>query len=199
MVHGMKSLQTGSLAGNAFPWKEELEKSGSKEGEVVIVDVAGGDGHILSHIRKQCPEFKGRFIVQDLPSTFTASPTPPDGIEFMAYDMFTAQPIKNAYIYHYRHIFHDWSDGDCSAFLQQILPVSRENKKSRLLLVDLVLPDRDVGMQECVRDFSMFPIGGLERSEGQWRALLEKNGLGIKKIWRGSEPEACVECVLLEE
>jgi hypothetical protein len=48
-------------------------------------------------------------------------------------------------------------------------------------------------MQEAIRGFSMFPIGGLERSEKQWK-VLAKNGLKIKKIWRGSEPEACVEC-----
>jgi hypothetical protein len=49
-------------------------------------------------------------------------------------------------------------------------------------------------MQEAIRGFSMFPIGGLERSEKQWKVLLAKNGLKIKKIWRGSEPEPCVEC-----
>ncbi|PQE30207.1 Demethylsterigmatocystin 6-O-methyltransferase protein [Rutstroemia sp. NJR-2017a WRK4] len=48
-------------------------------------------------------------------------------------------------------------------------------------------------MQDAIRDFCMFPIGGLERNEKQWSELLRKIGLKIKKIWRGSEPEACVE------
>lgn len=52
----------------------------------------------------------------------------------------------------------------------------------------------NVGMLEAVRDLTMFPVGGMERNERQWRALLAKNGLRIKKIWRGTEPEACVEC-----
>jgi len=73
----------------------------------------------------------------------------------------------------------------------------REQLGSKLLLLDLVLLDKDVGMQEAVRDLTMFPIGGMERNEGQWRRLLAGNGLRIKMIWRESEPEACVECELL--
>jgi hypothetical protein len=57
-----------------------------------------------------------------------------------------------------------------------------------------MLSNENVTMQEAIRGFSMFPIGGLERNEKQWKVLLAKNGLKVKKIWRGSEPEACVEC-----
>jgi len=50
--------------------------------------------------------------------------------------------------------------------------------KSKLLLVDLVLPDIDVLIQEAITDFSLFPVGGLERNVKQWREeLLVKNGL----------------------
>lgn len=197
MVNGMRSLHTGSLGTNAYPFAEELGKMNIKDGEVAIVDVAGGQGHIMAEVRKSCPEIKGKLIVQDLVSTFEATQGPPEGIEYMAYDMFKPQPVKEAHVYHYRHIFHDWNDGDCSMFLQQLVPILKEQPKSKLLLVDLVLPNTDVSMQECVRDISMFPIGGLERNEKQWRELLEKNGLKITKIWRGSEPEACVECAVL--
>ena len=77
------------------------------------------------------------------------------------------------------------------------MPLLREQPKSKLLLIDLMLPDMNVTLQESVRDFSTFPIGGLERNESQWKELLGKNGLKVKKIWRGSEPKACVECELL--
>lgn len=200
MVNGMKSLNTGSLAGDAYPFAEELGKLtlGAKEDEVAIVDVAGGQGHIMEEVRRLNPSIKGRFIVQDLASTFEAVSGPPPGVEFMPHDMFTPQPIKDAYVYYYRHIIHDWNDQDVSRFLQPVVDVLREQRRpgARLLLVDLVLPNDNVGMQEAVRDFSMFPIGGLERNERQWRDLLAQNSLRIKKIWRGSEPEACVECEL---
>lgn len=115
----------------------------------------------------------------------------------MPYNKFTPQPIKNAAIYYYRHIFHDWSDADCNLFWHRLCRCWKAHPKSKLLLVDLVLPDTNVTMQEAIRDISMFPIGGMERNETQWKELLARSGLGIKKIWRGSEPEACVECELL--
>lgn len=194
MVKGMKSLSTGTLAGNAYPFGEELAKLDIKNDDVAIVDIAGGQGHVMEEVRKLNPELKGRFVVQDLPSTFDAVPSSPEGVEFMPYDMFTSQPIKDAHVYYYRHIFHDWNDQDVSRFLQQLLPVLKARPQSKLLLVDLVLPDLNIGIYEAARDMSMFPVGGLERTEKQWRNLLAANGLKIKKIWRGTEPEACVEC-----
>jgi len=196
MVVGMKSLSSGSLAGNAYPFGEELAKL-NIEDEVAIVDIGGGQGHIMEEVRKNNPGIKGRIIIQDLPSTFEAVTGPPPGVEFMPYDMFTPQPVIKAQVYYYRHIIHDWNDESCGLFLAQVLPLLKEQPKSKLLLVDLVLPDMNVSMQQSIRDFTMFPIGGLERSEKQWNALLNRNGLKIKKIWRESEPEACVECAVL--
>lgn len=206
MVNGMKSLHSGSLAGDAYPFADELApqvgaRSGEEEGEqgeVAIVDVAGGQGHIMQEVRRLCPSLRGRLVVQDLPSALEGVVADGGGIEFMPYDMFTPQPVRDARAYYYRHILHDWNDEDASRLLRPVVDVLREGRRpgAKLLLVDLVLPDGGVSMQDAVRDFSMFPTGGLERTEAQWRALLARNGLRIKKIWRGSEPEACVECEL---
>lgn len=194
----MRSHNAGNVSGDAYPWAIELSKLNLTDDDIAIVDIAGGQGHILEEIRQRNPQIKGRFIAQDLPSTFEAVPSgPPEGVEFMPHDMFEPQPVKDAYIYYYRHIIHDWSDADCTTFLDQVVPVLKAQPKSKLLLVDLVLPDSNVTMQDSIRDITMFPIGGMERNESQWKELLAKSGLKIKKVWRGSEPEACVECELL--
>lgn len=151
----------------------------------------------MAEIRRSNPHIKGRLIVQDLPSTFEAFPTPPTGVEFMSYNIFTPQSVKGACVYHYRHIFHNWSDDDCTAILEQVVPLLRTQPRSKLLLVDVVLPDTNATMQEAVMDISMFPMGGMQRTESQWKLLLARSGLGIKKLWRGSEPESCIECKLL--
>jgi len=122
MVSGMKSLSTGSLAGDAYPFGEELAKLDTQENDVAIVDIAEGQGHIMEELRKMNPEIKGKIIVQDLPSTFEAVLGPPPGVEFMPYDIFTPQPVENAHVYYFRHIFHDWNDQDCSSMLQQLVP-----------------------------------------------------------------------------
>ncbi|OAQ65233.1 O-methyltransferase [Pochonia chlamydosporia 170] len=182
---------------DAYPWGTELAKLDLQDNDVAIVDVAGGQGHIMAEIRRRNPQIKGRFIVQDLPSTLDAVPTPPTGVELMGYDIFTPQSVKGAYFYHYRHIFHNWSDDDCTTILEQIVPLLRTQPQSKLLLVDMVLPDSNGTMQEAVMDISMFPMGGMERTESQWKLLLARSGLEIGNIWRGSEPEACIECKLL--
>lgn len=197
MVAGMRSHNAGNLSGDAFSWGEELVRLNLTDEDIAVVDIAGGQGHVLAEIRQRNPGLKGRFISQDLPSTFEAVSSPPPGVEFMAYDIFKPQPVTTARIYHYRHIIHDWSDGDCTTFLAQIVPVLKAQPQSKLLLVDLVLPDTNVTMQDAIRDLTMFPVGGLERNETQWKELLAKAGLRIKKIWRGSEPEACVEVELI--
>lgn len=193
MVAGMRS----HTPSDAYPWGIELGKLNPQTEDVAIVDVAGGKGHTMNEIRKTYPDIKGRFIVQDLASTFEAVSRLPEGVEFMTYDIFTPQPVKGALVYHYRHIIHNWSDGDCIAILEQVVPLLKTQPKSKLLLVDVVLPDMNATMQQAIMDISMFPMGGMERNESEWKDLLAKVGLGVQKIWRGSEPEACIECRLL--
>ena len=151
----------------------------------------------MAEIRRRNPQIKGRFIVQDLSSTIEAVPMPPAGVELMTYNIFTPQSVKDAFFYHYRHIFHNWSDDDCTAILEQIVPLLKTQPKSKLMLVDVMLPDSNGTMQDAIMDISMFPMGGMERTESQWKLLLAKSGLGIRKIWRGREPEACIECQLI--
>ncbi|KAI7782807.1 hypothetical protein LA080_012848 [Diaporthe eres] len=198
MVRGMKSLSSGGLAATAYPFDRELGKLDIKEGDVAIVDVAGGQGHIMGDVRKQNPELKGRIVVQDLQSVLDAAPDgPPEGVEFMAHDIFKPQPITTAHVYYLRHIVHDWDDDSVTVILNHLTLIMKARPRTKLLLADLVLPTTDIGMQEAVRDFTMFRIGGLERTEVQWRQLLVRSGLGVKRIWRGTEPEACIECILI--
>lgn len=194
MVAGMRSHDPA----DAYPWGIELGKLGLKDGDIAVVDAAGGQGHTMEEVLQRNPGLKGRFIVQDLPSTFEVNPNPPAGVEFMTHDIFNPQPVKDAYIYHFRHIIHNWSDGDCTTILENVVPLLRAQPKSKLLLVDVMLPDSNASMQEAIMDISMFPLGGMERTERQWRVLLAKSGLEIKRIWKGSEPEVCIECKLID-
>lgn len=199
MVRGMRSLSSGGLTPTAYPFGSELEKMGTKEDDIVIVDVAGGQGHIMHKVRKQNPGLKGRIVVQDLQAVLDAAPDgPPDGVEFLAHDIFKSQPITTAHVYYLRHVVHDWDDDSVTVILDHLTPIMKARPETKLLLADLVLSTTTVSMQEAVRDFTMFRIGGMERDEAQWRHLLAKSGLGVKRIWRGSEPEACVECTLIE-
>lgn len=60
--------------------------------EVLFVDCGGGHGHQAARFREYFPNAPGRIIVQDLKQGLPA--TPPNGVEAMAHDLFTEQPVK---------------------------------------------------------------------------------------------------------
>ena len=69
---------------------------------------------------------------------------------------------------------------------------------SRLLIEDLVMPDRGADMRQASVDMTMyFMPEGIERTAGQWQELLEHAGLQIIKIWSdGSGMESVIEAEL---
>ena len=55
---------------------------------------------------------------------------------------------------------------------------------SRLLINDLVLPDQGASQMHSATDMLMFlGPGGIERTLGAWKELLDSAGLQILKIW----------------
>ncbi len=62
---------------------------------VLLVDVAGGQGHDLHDFRERHRTVTGRLVLQDLPHVFKQmSEKYKEGIEIVEYDFFTPQPIK---------------------------------------------------------------------------------------------------------
>ena len=77
-----------------FPFEDHVVR-GFKggDGAVLLIDVGGGRGHEVEAIRKRHPNLPGRILLQDVPSTIEqALPVP--GMEAVAHDFFTEQPIK---------------------------------------------------------------------------------------------------------
>ena len=50
------------------------------------------------------------------------------------------------------------------------------------MIVDLVVPEVGASAFTCMMDISMIAFGGTERTERQWRVLLEGEGLRIVRI-----------------
>ncbi|KAL8870038.1 MAG: hypothetical protein Q9174_003822 [Haloplaca sp. 1 TL-2023] len=176
---------------------------------IFLVDVGGGRGHDISALRERFPDLPGRLVLQDLPGTFKDLPKI-EGVEFMAHDMFTAQPIKGqpptvfcdeslvkwcisltsrpgARAYFFRNVLHDWSNSRCRDILSQAAK-AMESGYSRLLIEDQVLPDQGADATQAAIDINMYVMtGGIERTEIVWRELLDSAGLEIMKIWSDSK------------
>jgi hypothetical protein len=72
-----------------------------------------------------------------------------------------------------------------------------EKGYSKLLINDFVLPDTKVPLHPALLDFTMMSLcSGVERSEKQWRDLIDSVGLQIVKIWRTEGVEAVIETTL---
>ena len=78
-----------------YPVRDRIEQGMTQNvNEVAIVDVGGGMGHDLAELRKKQPTIPGRFILQDLPQVIEQISQPLEGIEAIAHDFYTEQPIK---------------------------------------------------------------------------------------------------------
>ncbi|KAL8652644.1 MAG: hypothetical protein Q9226_004185 [Calogaya cf. arnoldii] len=162
--------------------------TGSKEErKVLIVDVGGNRGHDLAELRARNPQLVGKMILQDLPDVVAHASFDPDDnmvIEAMPHDFFQPQPIRHALAYHFRAIFHDWPDSACRQILSHTAAAMQRNY-SKLLISEFVLPDMDTALFPATLDIQMMGLhAGMERSEKQWRTLLDSAGLKVVKIWQ---------------
>lgn len=164
----------------AFPIAEEI---GRNNAEVVLVDVGGGTGPQAAIFKQRLPHITGRVIVQDIPETLVHA-KPMDGIEFMEYDCFTPQPIKNAKFYYLRYVMHLWQDDKCVEALRAIVPAMGPD--SRILIDEVVVPQAASGVTWQVAWQSLgiaASLAGKERTQAQWENLCEAAGLKILNIF----------------
>ena len=64
--------------------------------DVLLVDVGGGKGRLIERFRKERPDLMGRMILQDLPGVVEGRGDV-EGVEYMAHDFFTPQPITGQF------------------------------------------------------------------------------------------------------
>ena len=113
----------------------------SSVGKGLVVDLGGSHGDVMIALAKKYPFLY--LVVQDLPNTIQSRPALPSNlgnkVTFMCHDFFTEQPIKNADIYFFRWIFHNWSDEYSLRILRSLIPALKP--QSRILINDACLPE----------------------------------------------------------
>jgi hypothetical protein len=63
---------------------------------VLLVDIGGGTGRDIIEFQQRYPDLKGRLVLQDLQSVIDEVVSLPSGVETMAHDFFTPQPIQGS-------------------------------------------------------------------------------------------------------
>ncbi|KAK9180052.1 hypothetical protein WN943_029259 [Citrus x changshan-huyou] len=140
-----------------------------------LVDVAGGIGGLISEIVKSYPHIKG--INFDLPHVITTAPVY-DGVTHVSGDMFHTIPNADALLL--KWVLHNWSDEACVKILKNCRKAIPE-KTGKVIIIDVILqPDGQGLFDDAGYAFDLVMMvntaGGKERTELEWKKLLEEGG-----------------------
>lgn len=162
----------------------QLSEREVKDGRALLVDVGGGGGHQCFDFRAAFPERKGRLVVQDtevMVGMFDKQAAEGIGLEPMAYDFFTPQSMKGGKVYYLRTVLHDWNDENAIKILKRLAEAVAED--SVVVLDEIVVPPKGASEKQVLYDVVMMAtVGSGERSEEQWRSLLEAAGLRLREV-----------------
>ena len=150
----------------------------------VLADIGGGNGSLISAVLSHYPKMKG--LLFDLGHVvgrtkknlkISALANRCNVVEGSFFETIPA----GADAYLFRHIIHDWTDEQCTQILRhcrKVIPA-----QGKLLIVDCVVPAGNA--PSLSKDVDMiiltFP-GGQERTEAQFRSLLQASGFELQSI-----------------
>lgn len=204
MMTSFNNFMSGSLASRAA-WFEKFDAQaiildGSKRDDpeaVLLVDIAGGEGHDVQAFARAFPSAPGILVLQDLPPVIANIKQLDPKILRQPHDIFGEQPVKGARAYYMRSIYHDWPDEACVDIMKRIAEAMVRGY-SKLLIFEWILPAREVPLFPALLDINMMALlNGRERTETQWTALLNAAGLRVINFHHvGPDEEGLIEAEL---
>ncbi|KAF2865104.1 O-methyltransferase-domain-containing protein [Massariosphaeria phaeospora] len=151
--------------------------------DVLLVDVGGGRGDDVQAFGRKFADAKGRLVLEDRAVVIADIQQLDERVERVAHDFFTPQPITGARVYFLHFILHDWSDAQCLAILARTT-AAMQRGHSKLLLNEFVLPNQGCPLFPTGLDLQMMAMhAAQERTEMQWRQLLDKAGLKVLEFY----------------
>lgn len=163
-----------------------------------VVDVGGASGHLLATIldRHRAPRgilFDLPHVVRDAPALLEARGVA-DRVTVQPGSFFeSVPPGGDAYLL--SHIIHDWSEPQCLTILGNCRRAM--SPAGRLLIIEMVLPEGDTPHPGKMLDLMMLVgPGGQERTEKEYRALLDKGGFRLTRLVPTSSPVSIVEAAV---
>lgn len=160
-----------------------------------VMDVGGGNGSQLMDILKVNPTIKG--VVFDRPDvaqrtdSLIAKLGLSNRCRTISGNFFESVPT-GADLFLLRHVLHDWNDDDAVSILhncQRALP-----KNGRILVAEMIVPNDNQPSPAKLFDLSMLVlVGGLERTEDEYRRLFDRAELSITNIIPTESPTNLIE------
>lgn len=154
-----------------------------------IADVGGGRGHLLQAILDATPAARG--IVFDLPHVVARLPSS-DRMRAVGGDFLTGElPAADTYLL--MNVLHDWPDEASAIILRAVRRAAPAGAK--VMVIEAVLPDGPEPHWSKTLDINMLRIGGRERTEGEYAALLSAAGFRVSRVIGTESPYSIVEAI----
>jgi hypothetical protein len=159
-----------------------------------IVDLGGGDGELIACLLKAHPSLRG--VILDFEASMAEAPEVlrragvEDRCRLEVGNMFEGVPAgHDAYLM--KNIVHGFADAELTplfALLRQAMKAG-----TKLVLLEMLVPDEPGGVHPSFLDLEMLVgSGGRERSQGEYAALLAKNGFALEEVARTPSPIAVI-------
>jgi hypothetical protein len=143
-----------------------------------LADIGGGHGDMIVAFLERDTTRSGAIF--DIPDVAAQAQTRIDAAglsqrcEAVGGDFFSEIPVK-ADTYFLRHILHDWNDEECRTILRNI--AAQCEPGARVLIAECVIREPNVPDTGKILDMEMLLyLSGKERTEDEYRALLEETG-----------------------
>jgi len=163
----------------------------------LLVDVAGGHGHVLTSILRQYPAMRG--VLFDLDHVIAgAGPLleasgVADRVETATGDFFDAVP-PGADAYIMKNIIHDWDDDRARPILTNIWNAFEGRRDGRVILLEAVIPPGNQPDFGKLIDLEMLLMpGGRERTAEEFASLFESAGFELARIVPTESPLSVIE------
>jgi len=162
-----------------------------------VVDVGGATGHLLTTILERYEGPHG--VLFDLPhvegdaAELIAARGLSRRISVTTGSFFdSVPPGGDAYLL--SHVIHDWSEKQCIRILANCRKAM--NRDGKVLIIEMVLPPGDTMHPGKILDMVMLVgPGGQERTEEEYRTLLDKAGLRLTRVVPTESAVSVVEAV----
>jgi len=163
-----------------------------------IVDVGGATGNLLAAILGRNPGLRG--ILYDLPHVIRDAPAllqargVADRTTIKSGSFFDGVPSGgDAYLF--SHIIHDWNEAECLKILSHCRRAMTPT--SRVMIIEMVLPSDNAPHPGKMLDMMMLVgPGGQERTEPEYRHLLDKAGFRLTRVVPTDSAVSIVEAMI---
>ena len=164
-----------------------------------LTDVGGGIGALMAEILIANPLMNG--VVADIPSVIRKarkiirSRGIEDRCELVECDFFKTIPAgSDGYLM--SHILHDWSAEQCKTILKNCHKAMKP--ESKLLIVEMIVPPGNQPSIAKLLDLEMLvTTGGCERTEKEFKILLETSGFKLSRTIATNESICVIEGIRL--